>query len=124
MNPLFRELLQKLCGKTGPAGLVACTQARSIVPVKILMEPDFVRPVGLLKQSLITPLKGPGAVVPPEEKSNQVFREIVSNLAQRQHLSAPRGAFDFEIISIVAVKLLERLDQQKVDRKPHGPAPV
>ena len=106
-GPFCRLLLQKLGGETGPAGLVGCAQARSIIRVEILVEPDFIRPVGLLKQTLITPLEGPGTVVPPEEKSIQAFREVVRNLVERQHVSAPGGALDFEIISIVTVELLE-----------------
>src|SRR5713101_5449121 len=55
---------------------------------------------------------------------DQAIGKLVCDLVQCQEISRARRTFDFEIVAVVMMKLLERLNQQIIDWKPNRAAPV
>ena len=46
------------------------------------------------------------------------------DLPERKVPAATGGTFNRQLITVIVVKLLERFNEQKVEREPHRPAPV
>src|SRR5438067_1279128 len=61
--------------------------------------------------------------VAPEELRQSVA-DLARHLLQVHYAPRARGTLHLEIVAVEMVVPLERLDEQVVDRKPHGPAPV
>src|SRR5712692_1899443 len=64
------------------------------------------------------------AVLAAQPNFDQTIGKLVCDLVQCQEISRARRAFDFEIVAVVMMKLLQRLNQQIIDRKPNRAAPV
>ena len=54
----------------------------------------------------------------------QPLRELVGDLVDRVIAAGAGRALDLEVVAVVVVELLQRLDDQVVDRQPDRPAPV
>src|SRR5580704_6885161 len=59
-----------------------------------------------------------------EEDFRQAIGEFHCDLVDGEKYSRPRGALDFEIVAVIVVELLQRLDDEEVHRKPDGTTPV
>ena len=59
----------------------------------------------------------------PEERYQPV-RELHGDLPQREHRARARRKLDPEVVAQIIVELLQRFDQQVVERKPDWAAPV
>ena len=55
---------------------------------------------------------------------DQPIRKFVRDFFEMHELPGAGRAFDFEIIAVVMMKLLERFDQEVIDREPNRTAPV
>src|ERR1700747_380155 len=66
----------------------------------------------------------PPTVLIGEKDPGQPCRNLVGGVVQREELAGAGGALDLEVIPVVVMKLLQRFDQQKIDRKPDRAAPV
>ena len=55
---------------------------------------------------------------------DQAIRKLVRDLIQRQVVTRAGRTFDLEIVAVVMMKLLERFDQEIIDRHPDRAAPV
>lgn len=67
---LFTVLLEQLCDERGPAGLVACTDARAVISVKVFVEGDQVAPVRIGLKSRGAP-KDRAASVSVKQKNSR-----------------------------------------------------
>src|SRR6266511_514211 len=104
---LLPALLEKLGDEPRPAGLVAGADAGTVVAVKVLVEGNQAAPV---RVSL--------------EDAREPPRQLGPDLPEVHLPVGARGTRDLEIVAEETVELLERLDQEKVDREPHRSAPV
>src|SRR5262245_2499906 len=59
-----------------------------------------------------------------EKDAAQPASKLLGNFAEMQHRARSHRAFDPEVVAIIAVKPLQRLDEEKVDRHPDRTTPV
>src|SRR6266516_5184965 len=64
------------------------------------------------------------AVFALQEQLRQSARELVGHFVDGFELAGAGRALDFEIVAVVVVKFLQRLDKQIIQRHPDRPAPV
>src|SRR5207253_566188 len=83
-----------------------------------------VVPMGVSLEFLSISEHWPSAVFILQENSGQSSGEFSCYLPQREHVSRASWKFHFEVIAEVVMKLLQRLHQQIVYRKPNWAAPV
>src|SRR5262249_54753913 len=101
---------------TGPASLMAGTEAGTIVAVKVLVERQVIAPVWVLLKLAGTPVDRSPAMVVPQKDAGYSAQDLLGDLIQI-HLSArARGTFNHEIIAVVGVILQQAADDQSVDR--------
>ena len=110
-------LLNQLGNQPCPAGLMACAQSRAVIAMKVFMEEDMVSPVWVLLQERVVAIERPSAALIAQEETDQPVREFIGNGIERQILARPGGTFDQKIIAIVVMELLQRFDQQIIDRE-------
>src|SRR5579871_325975 len=103
---------------------MARAEARAGVPMKILMKWDVVAPVWILLEESVRPEHRPMAIRAPPEQPGEPARQGGGNLRDRAVPSRARRILNQEIVAVVVVKLLERLDQQEIDGHPHRAAPI
>src|SRR5262244_3871314 len=111
-------LLKKFRHERRPAGLMARADRRARIAVEILVERYKVVPVRIGLQQLGPAKYGPPALGIVQEDSREPARHLCRDLGERQHLSRSRRALDAVLVAEVVMKLLQRLDEQEVDREP------
>src|SRR5262245_19718029 len=124
MRSQLAALLEELGDQPRPPRLVARTDARAVVAVEVLVERDQVAPVRVALEEFRSTVDGTTAVGAGQEQSAQASRQLGGDLPEVELPAGARGAGDGEALAEVVVKLLERLDQQEIDGKPHRAAPV
>src|SRR6516165_9913362 len=72
----------------------------------------------------IVTIAGPKAIFIGQEQSHQSTTDFSGHLSERSELTGAGWPLDSEIVSVIIVKFLKRLDDKEVDRKPYGSAPV
>src|SRR5215472_18222923 len=100
------------------------SQARSIVAVKIFIEQNQIPPVGIVLKNFCPAVNWPPAVFPAQENSHQPTRNLRRDFPKRHLPPGTSRKFHCELLAIIKVEALQGLDQQKVRRKPHWPAPI
>ena len=103
-------LLKELCRQAGPAGLMAGADAHAVIAVEVFVEPDVVGPVRALEQSAVSTLERTPAFFVLSEQACHPSRKLIRNLIKRQKFFRTYWAFNFEVIAVVVVELLERLN--------------
>src|ERR1700733_12520286 len=110
--------------KPSPSGLMARTDAGSIVSMEVLVEQQMILPMGILLEFLDTSEDRATAVLVTQKDAAQPCRDISGNL-EKVLLDARTGwAFDLEVIAVVSEVMQQRPDDQGVDRHPDGSPPV
>src|SRR5437899_7461976 len=102
---------------------MACAEPRPGVAMEVFVEEHEVAPVWIALEALDAAEHGTSAVL-TEKNGRQAPREFGRDFPERHHAAGTRRALDGEIAAKVVVELLQRFDQQVVDRKPHRSAPV
>src|SRR5262249_30528245 len=92
--------------------------------VEVLVEQQIVAPVGGLLEARVRVEYRPAAIGRTPEDADEALRQQVSDRAQRQQLARTSRALHQEVVAVVAVVFLQRLDQQVIDREPDRAAPV
>src|SRR5262245_35491355 len=123
------NLLNQLGHQPSPAGLMTGAKPRAVVAVEVFEEVNQVAPVFVALKFFYTAVYGPAPIFSTQEEFDQPPRQLLADLPQVHHLSRPGWAFDYEvvvvaIVSEVLVILLQRFDNQEIDREPHRPAPI
>src|SRR6266545_3268925 len=121
---LLPALLEKLGDEPRPAGLVAGADAGTVVAVKVLVEGNQAAPVRVSLEDLRPAVDRPAAIRSRQEDAREPPRQLGPDLPEVHLPVGARGTRDLEIVAEETVELLERLDQEKVDREPHRSAPV
>src|SRR5467141_1720588 len=124
LTRLLPALGEQLGDHARPARLVAGPEARSVVAVEILVEERHAAPVWIALELLRAAEDWSAAVGAGEEEATQASRDVGSHAPQAHETARAGGARDLEIVAEEVMVLLQRLDDEEVDGKPHGPAPV
>ena len=117
-------MLQKLRDKGGPTGLVTCTHARTVVAVKILVEGNQIAPIRVGLKLLDWTKDRAAFILIAQEDPGKASRDLAGDFPERQHLPRTDRTFDFEIFAEIVMKLLQRFDDQVVEREPDWTTPV
>src|ERR1700758_3486237 len=116
---------QELRDQTGPPGLMRGADAAAAVAVKVLIEKNVVAEVWIvLPPCRVMSVERAAPARITQENAREPHGELVGNLIECQEASGAGGAFDLEVVAVVVVKLLQRLDDQEVHGKPDRSAPV
>src|ERR1700683_187672 len=59
-----------------------------------------------------------------EKYARQPVRELRSHLFNGQIAAGARRALDAEVVAVIMMKLLQRFDDEEIERKPDGAAPI
>src|SRR5215470_7536857 len=103
---------------------MACSDPRAVVAVKVFVKQDQVSPVRIGLKFLDTAIDWSAAIFVLKEDPGQPPRNLRRHFPQRHHMARAGGALDLVLLTEVVVILLQRLDYEKVDRKPDGTSPV
>ena len=104
---------------------VAGTEAVAVITVEILVEPEVVAEVRVILQLLIVAEAGAAAGFGVAQKElGEALGEGVGYFEERVQQARIGGVFHFEIVAVVVVEALQRLDEQEVGRHPDGPTPI
>ena len=116
--------MDQLGDHPGPAGLVTGAEPFARVAVEILVELDEVAPVWVGIETFAVAVHRAPTLRVARKEADEPSREFHRHLPQRHLLARTRRAFDLEVLAQIVVVLLQRFDQQEVQRKPHRTAPV
>src|SRR5262245_48392747 len=108
---------------------MAGAKPRAVVSVEIFEEQNQISPVFIALKLFDRAVdrSAPGSTA--HEKMDQSPRQLLADIPQIHHFSRPCRVFDLEIVAVTIVSeelviLLQRFDDQEVDREPDRPAPV
>src|SRR5438552_2085117 len=122
--PARAVLLHELGDEARPARLVAGPEPGAGVAVEVLVEEDEVPPVRIGLKLVDTTEDRPPPILITDEDAGEPAGQLQADLPERHESVTARGAGHLEAVAVEVIELLERLDQEVVDGKPHRPAPV
>src|SRR4029077_5376521 len=101
-----------------------CANTATVVAVEVLVEEDVVPEMWVVLHffAVVEDRASGGLIL--EENACEASGELVRDLTAGQIFSRAGRALDREIVPIVLMELLERFDEQVVDRHPNGAAPI
>src|SRR2546425_3942748 len=120
----FPALLQQFRNQAGPASLVAGADTSTIIAMEIFMKEDELPPMRIALEDFDTTGHRAPTILPAQEDTREPPGYFRRDLPQVGFPLRMSRALDLEILAIVVVELLQRLDEQIVHRKPDRPAPV
>ena len=100
------------------------TQSSSIIAMKIFIEKNQVTPVWVFLERFRAAIHRPLTRTVSQENVDQSVRQLGGYFPQGHLVAGPCGTLHRKAISQIPMKLLEGLNQQKVDWEPGWPAPV
>src|SRR6516164_1702048 len=106
----FGTGLEQKGDQGGPSGLMRGAHAASGIAVEVLVEQYVVAEVGVRLLDAIVTEHRPATVRAAQEEAGQAARQLFADLAEAQIPAAADWAFHFEVLAIIAVKLVNRLD--------------
>ena len=118
-------LLQQFRYQPGPAGLVTGAEARAVVCRGNTRKKESCRASwDQSETSRRAAIHRPPADAVTQKDMRKPPRDFRSNLAQVHHLTRAGRALNLEAIAEIVMKLLQRFDDQIVERKPDRAAPI
>jgi hypothetical protein len=100
------------------------TETAAVVAVKILVKWEVVAKVRVCLELRVRAQTSSAPRLVAQEQPREPAAELVRNLEQVQVAPGAGGTLQLEIVAVVVVKFLERLDQKIIDRHPDRAAPV
>src|SRR5579859_3598452 len=116
--------LDQLRNQARPAGLVAGAYAAAGVSMEIFVEQKVIAEMRVLLQFFVLTEKRPVSGAVPQEDAAEPGPELGGHLVDAHEFSGAGGALHPKVVAVVVVKLLQRLYDQVIYRKPDGTAPV
>src|SRR5580692_1630831 len=121
---LLSTLFDQLRDQAGPASLVTRTNASAVVAMEILVEEQQVLPMRIALEQFGPTGYGTTTVLAAHKNMNQAARNFSCHFPKIRFAARARWKFNFEILTVIMVILLQGLDEEIVQRKPDRPAPV
>src|SRR5215510_11295605 len=103
---------------------MARANARAVVPVEVFVKQRQIAPMRIALKLFRAAVNRSAPVFAAQEDTRESTRNLIRYFPQIHEPAGAGWAFDFEIIAQVVMKLLQRLDQQEVDREPDRAAPI
>src|SRR4030095_8509999 len=103
---------------------MARADTSAVVAVEVFVEQDEIAPERIALEYLRAAVDGPPAVLIAQEDAREPPRALRGPPPQVERRRRARRERDLERVAVEVVELLQRLDQQVVDREPDGAAPV
>ena len=94
------------------------------VAVEVFVKGDGVAPVRVGLEFFKVAEDGALAVGVAQEDAREAAGDFGGDFPKVHYLARSGWAFYFEFVAVVVMELLERFDNQVVNRKPDWPAPV
>ena len=88
------------------------------------MEQHQVPPVRVLGVAVVRAVTGATPSRIRKEETGQPATQVVSDLLEIEHPAGASWAFHAQTVAVEVMVAFQRLDQQIIDREPHGAAPV
>src|SRR5262244_1482311 len=98
--------------------------APSAVAVEVFVEENVIAEVRILEGALVQAVHRPMTVLVGEEQPRKAPGKLIGYFIDGHERSGAGGALDAEVIAIVVMELLQRFDDEEIDRKPDRSAPV
>src|SRR5689334_13673865 len=103
---------------------MTCADARAVITMEIFMKGNIVTPVWVALECFIPTKNWSTSMCVSQKDIDETMRNLVRDLTQGDFVARMGGIFHQEIVAIVMMKLLNRFDDQIVDRKPDRTTPV
>jgi hypothetical protein len=103
---------------------VGGAQSTSVVTVKVLVEQNTITEVRIFLELGVIGHGRAHSVLVTKKEPDQPPAELVRDLEYRHHVPRTSRTLDLEVIPVVVVETLERLDEEVVDREPYRASPV
>src|SRR5262245_7113185 len=94
------------------------------VAVEVVGEEQVVAEVWVARQLGMSAEDRADALAVGKEEARQSARQLGGDFVERAHAAGADGALHLEVVAVIVVELLQRLDQQVVHREPDRTAPV
>ncbi len=102
---------------------MACPNAGAVIAVEVFVEERIIAPVRILLKEVLATKHGAFAFAVAAEEPDEAAGEVPGNVPQGLR-SVGLGHLGGQVLPVVVVELLQRLDHQVVYRKPHRAAPI
>src|SRR5690349_8590323 len=122
--PILGTLFDEFGDERRPSGLMACAESLAVVAVEIFVERNIVAPVRIAVERFHAAEHRTISRGVRKKHVDQTFREQRRDLPQVHHIAASRRTLDSQSVSEIVVIALQRLDQEKIRRKPNWTTPV
>src|SRR5437773_283836 len=109
------NLLQQLRGERGPARLMARAETRAVLAVEIFEEEYEIAPVRIALKPIVVSVHRPRAGRILQEDVRKPPRQFRRDFTERQQLARSGRALYLEVVAIITMKPLKRLDDQIVE---------
>src|SRR5580704_6403951 len=98
--------------------------ASAVVTMEILVEQEQILPVRIALEKFGSACDGTATVLAADKNVDETSGDLGSHLPEVRFVAGSRRKFDFEVFPIIVVVLLQGFDEEVVQRKPDGSAPV
>ena len=115
---------QQLRDEAGPARLMRGTDAAAGVAVEVFVEEHVIAKMRVLLQSRVMCEHRAVASLIREKDPCEAHGELVRHFVDRHEMTRTGRTLNAEVVAEVVMKLLQRLDDEKVHREPDRAAPV
>ena len=123
-DTLLSALFDQFGDQGSPASLVTRADAGAIVGMEIFVEEEQIFPVRIALEDFGAAGDRPSAVFAANENMNQAAGDFGSHFPEVRFTPRASGTFDFEVLAIIMVILLQGFDEEIVQWKPDGTAPI
>src|SRR5215470_4961727 len=103
---------------------MGCADAPACVAIKIFVEVDVVAKLFVLLKFRVERIYRPRAGRILEKYPGEAVNQFLGDLIKGEILARASGTLDLEVIPVIVMELLQRLDDQEVDWKPDRAAPI
>src|SRR5260370_39859544 len=94
------------------------SEATAGVAMKVLVKKNVVAKVWIVLEPVIVTARGAPAMRVGEKQSRQAAFQLDGHVVDGHVVARASRALDLELVSVVVVELLERLDDDKIHGKP------
>jgi hypothetical protein len=116
--------LQQLCDQSRPARLMGRAEPTTGIAMEVLVEMNVIAEVWVVLDARSIARQRAAAVRITQKQTADAPSELAGHLMDREMPTGSRRALDEELVAVVMVKLLERFDDQKIERQPDRTPPV
>jgi len=118
------QFADESCDERRPAGLVTGPQSATGFAIEVFMEQIQFVPAGVIAVAFVTAVAWAMSVRSGHEQADLAPHQFFCDFSEGHQDTGTGGAFDFEVCSVELVIAFQGLNQQVIEWKPDGSAPV